>query len=59
MLTGLDDARNTAKLCHRLVQDGCRLIITKSQWKEVTTEVHVQYYLQQYSFFHLETDVCR
>ena len=28
--TGLDDARNTAALCARLVQDGCQLKITKS-----------------------------
>ena len=34
---GLDDARNTAKLCYRLVKDGCRLNITKSLWKKVNT----------------------
>ena len=32
---GLDDARNTAKLCYRLVKDGCRLNITRSLWKKV------------------------
>ena len=26
---GIDDARNTAKLCYRMVRDGCRLDITK------------------------------
>jgi ERI1 exoribonuclease 2 len=29
---GLDDARNTAKLCYRLVKDGCKLNVTKSLW---------------------------
>ena len=27
---GIDDARNTAKLCYRMVRDGCKLNITKS-----------------------------
>lgn len=35
MIVGLDDARNTAKLCFRLVKDGCKLTITKSLLKRV------------------------
>ena len=37
LLIGLDDARNTAKLCYRMVKDGCRLNITKSLWKKVSS----------------------
>lgn len=32
---GIDDARNTAKLCYRMVRDGCRLDITKCIQKQV------------------------
>ena len=35
--TGIDDARNTAKLCHRMVRDGCRLNITKCIHSKVHT----------------------
>lgn len=37
---GLDDARNTAALCARLVQDGCQLKITKSIHRpKVTSDI--------------------
>lgn len=33
---GIDDARNTAKLCYRLVRDGCKLNITKCIHRKVS-----------------------
>lgn len=32
---GIDDAKNTANLCYRMVQDGCRLTITKCIHRQV------------------------
>lgn len=37
--TGIDDATNTARLCHRMVRDGCRLSITKCIHKLVGGKV--------------------
>ncbi|XP_064395186.1 ERI1 exoribonuclease 2-like isoform X2 [Halichondria panicea] len=34
--SGIDDARNTAKLCYRMVRDGCKLNITKCIDKAVS-----------------------
>lgn len=30
MFSGIVDARNTAKLAHRMIQDGCQMKITKT-----------------------------
>ena len=36
---GIDDARNTAKLCYRMVRDGCRMDITKCIQSRVSRHI--------------------